>query len=280
MLDAVDYVLRKNVMMTAIKRRVLFFPLLVLSLHLCRAQAPSGPINFSFDTNTPVFDLTGTYQLDQQMLGASGASNDLAFAVALVNDVHGGLRGAGSTVVDIGNGASLFAGNYTVRGRVSGGAGHPTRVTLHVHLVGQDTVLGTLNTHFSVSVQYELVVDPGTLTLAGTSRGQAAFGGIGSSRIRGDIVPVPLSPSVDGTWAVQMDVVTLDKIGGSGTIFLPNGRTFQMDVSGHYSASQNLARTRLMGINGSQGTTLNLNFTSPNVVESFTGRILGQTVRF
>jgi len=250
-----------------------------LSLQISRAQPPSGQLSIPFSTRSPVYDLTGSYTLDQPM-GVRGASNDLALlGIVLNNDVHGNLAGSGVVVIDINSGASDFTGNYTANGRISGGAGKLTRVTLSVHVSGEDTVFGVPNTRFNISVQYNLTVDPGTLTLMGTARGEANFAKFGNGRIDSEMVPIPLPANVDGTWMADLNFLALSRISGSAQVVLANGRALQMSLTGSFSTRTDLAKVRLSGINGSQGNMLNLNLSSSGDLQSATGKILGQTVR-
>jgi len=270
------------------KSRLLILALLSVSLRFCSAQAPSGAVNFSFGTDTPVFDLTGSYGFTQQLNGTGGTPTDLSFGIALVNDTRGGLTGSGSALVSIGDGSfAPFGANYIARGRVSGGGAKATRVTLTVHLFGSDTVSGVPNVAISGMITYDLTVDPVALALNGTGRGQISLGKLGSSHISSDVGPIPLPQGVDGTWVVQMTIVPLNRLAGSGTIIVGNvvdqnvgtvGRSLPEGLTGTFSASANLAKVKLTGSNNSRGTSLNLTFTPDGGIDSANGTILGQKV--
>jgi hypothetical protein len=275
-------------MSAVMKRRLLVLPLLALSLQFCSAQAPSGAVNFAFGSDTPVFDLTGNYQFDQQITGAGGTLTDLSFGISFANDPRGGLTGSGTTLVSIGDGSfAPFAANYVVHGRISGGGAQATRVTLAVRLFGVDTVAGVPNTPISITIAYNLTVDPVALALNGTSRGQVSLGRLGSSHINSDVGPISLPDGVDGTWVVQMTIVPLRQLGGSATIVVGNvvdqnlgtiGRTLTTSLNGNFSARSDLARVRLTGQNDSRGTSLNVTFDSSDNLDALNGTIMGQKV--
>src|SRR5258708_31441377 len=131
--------------MTTSSKTLLLAAGLVASLSgVSLAQPPSGPIAIDFDsTDTAVWNLSGHYTLQQQMLVAGGYSSPLTFGVDVVQSPAGALTGKGLAVVNIGgDNGSFFAASYTVQGKVSGGGGHPARPNLTLRLRGQDRVEG------------------------------------------------------------------------------------------------------------------------------------------
>lgn len=270
------------------KRRFLVLPLLAVSLQFCSAQLPPNPVTFDFGSATPVFDLTGSYQFDQQITGVGGSQSDLSFGITLANTTSGGLSGSGTTLVYIGGGSiAPFAANYRVSGRISGGGAQATRVTLTVVFFGEDTVAGLPNTPISGTLTYNLTVDPIGLALNGTVRGKLSLGALGGGRINSSFGPISLPDGVDGTWIVQMNIVPLNRLGGSGTIVVGNvvnadqdtvGRTLTTGLTGNISSSTGLANVRLSGLPGSGGTSLNLTFDSSANLDAANGTILGQKV--
>jgi hypothetical protein len=75
------------------------------------ASPPSGVIQFSFNTpNVAVWDLTGGYQFDQEILGVAGESIPLSFAIGLNQDARGFLRTSDITMLSIGN--DVVVGQY------------------------------------------------------------------------------------------------------------------------------------------------------------------------
>jgi hypothetical protein len=276
-------------MSIAKKSPLLFLPIFALSLQICSAQAPSGAVNIPFGIDTPVFDLTGSYTLDQTISGIGGTPTDLNFGISLNLGPGGALTGSGQTLVSVGAvGTSPFAANYIVKGRVGGGGNNDVRATFVVQLVGLDTVFGIPNTPIHITVAYNLTVDPTTLTLNGTARGSISLGGK-SGRINSTITPLPLPQGVDGTWTLQMNIVPLSTLGGSGTIVVGSvvnannatvGRVLQTGLRGTFSSASDLARVTLVGLRSaySSGSTVSLSFTPAGSVNTLHGTILGQRV--
>src|SRR5712664_3804103 len=86
------------------KSRSCFLAFLLSSLCLCGAQAPSGLIGFSFDSDAArVYDLTGSLSIEQPMIGAGGQETPIAFGVDVTDDAKGRLSGTGETILNVGN---------------------------------------------------------------------------------------------------------------------------------------------------------------------------------
>ncbi len=257
-------------MISSIKSRLWVTALLLASLCCCLAgQAAPAPVNLSFTGSTaPVYDLTGEYRFDQQLLIA-GVPSRLTLSLTVRQDAAGRLLGSGSTIIYLGQDA--YAATYGVSGRISGG-GKSTRATLVARLQGADLDAGG-KPPFVISVQYNLEVKPAGLK--GTVRGSGRFAALGNGSIKSLISGVPLPPGVDGSWSVQMNVLPVNKVNGTGAILLPNGRNLPATLAGNAMTS-GLSQVKLSGTNGA---TLNINFfPQTRAVQKLSGRILGQTV--
>ena len=232
----------------------------------------SGPVSFAFNSSTvPVYDLTGSYQFDQQALVPGGAPMNLSLGFSVQQDATGLLRGSGVTNVLIGT--NLVAAQYTVTGGVSGGGGKATLAKLTIVWLVQDPAVAA-NGPLKISVQYNLGVSKGLLN--GTARGQAQFGKTSSRTINSSISAVPLPAGADGSWRVTMNVQTP---GGSGSVFLPSGRSLQTSLASSFSARSGLGLLKLAGVGGDRGSALSINyFPATNAVDSLSGKVLGQTV--
>lgn len=270
-------------MTSSAKLRWLALPLLILSSYCCRAQAPSGPLNLPFaSASTAVYDLTGVYHIDQEIVGAGDTPIPLSVLdLALTHDSRGTLRGSGLIVVGVGS-DSTVAAFYSASGRVRGGGSTPTKVTLSLHLRGNDLVSGR-QTAFNISIRYNLQVDAASGALVGTARGNASFPGLSSGRINSDNVSILLPPGVDGSWSAQFSVTPLRRLSGAGAVVLSNGRTLPVKVTGAYSASKAASSLRFtgtqQGFNDGRGTLLKMTlFTDAVQPELLSGRILGQKV--
>jgi hypothetical protein len=248
-----------------------------LALFVCAtaglADAPNGQITFSFGVDdVPVYDLGGFFQFDQTLIASSQTEFPLSYGINLTQNNQGFLSGAGVTAVNVGD--NFFAADYTARGRVSVRQGS-TRVTLTVRLKGQDFIAGVL-TSFSINITYVLFVNPETGVLEGTARGSANFGRLGGGKIRSDI-SVGLPPGADGSWTLVLNVITLNRVAGTGFIVLSNGRTLALNVSGRYSPNLDRSTIRASGFGDSRGNSVTI--TSDPLFFSLRGTIFGQSVR-
>lgn len=263
-------------------RRVLLLCLIAGSIQLCRAQAPLGEIDFSFDSGVlPLWDLSGTFQPTNGTLRAVGGQQvPFISAVDLTHDGHGRLKGAGTTALGIGN--DFVAADYKASGRVSGSSASP-RVTLVTRFRGNGTVSGA-NTTFSISVNYHLTVNAADGTLTGTARGEAKFSNFGGTRIVGN-VDVPIASGTNASWILQLNTTPLGRVAGTGNILMADSRVLSGNVKGSFSARSNLTKMKFSGINDAKGSTLNVSVASsgdtnqPNQLVSLRGKVLGQTLR-
>jgi hypothetical protein len=256
-----------------IKRSLPLIFALIASVEFCRADVPSGVFSFFFDTNTPVYDLTGSLQFDQTMSGAGGSELGLSYGINVTQDERGFITGSGMTAVAAGT--DFVAAEYSAKGKISTRDG-TTRVTLTVRLTGED-VFGGLLTPFRITVQYVLTLNPETGLLEGTARGTGRFGGLGSTRIRSD-VSVPVPAGAGGSWTLIMNVVAFDRLSGTALVVLPNGRVLNFNLRGTYNSSTDQSNIRLSGTGVSRGNSLRLMFDSETLF--LQGKMFGQTILF
>ena len=253
--------------------------LVATALSLATSLGANTPISFSFPASAaPVYDLTGSYQFNHQVLMAGGSPLDISVCFSVQQDASGWLRGSGVTNIYIGK--DLLTAAYSVNGRVSGGGGKVTRVALSARWVGQATAGGvnTPSKSVAVSVLYNLNVSSGGLT--GAALGSARFEKLGSGRIKSSISGVPLPSGVDGSWIAEMNFAPPSSLGGAASVILPNGRNLQTSLAGSPSIRSGLVRARLSGLYGDRGNTLDINFfPDTRVLQSLSGKILGQTVK-
>lgn len=288
---------RKRFMMSAIKCRLLFLPILFGSLSFGFAQ-PSGAVTFSFDRSSfPVWDFSGAYQLDQQVVGAGGALLDLSYGVEIVQDLSGRLTGSGVTLVAIGT--DFVAANYSLRGNVSLG-GNDTRAVFSVRLAGQDVIAGQTRS-FNIQLSYNLVVDPNPANppawippLHGSPvRGSLRIQGFGSATVvSGDGFSIPLPTGVDGGWTLTMEILALNRLGGVAAVAIdrvagpgqaagyPTTRNLSFNLTGSYHLNSGLSQLHLLALPGSQGNSLQVYLYDGAAVPSrLIGKLLGQIVR-
>ena len=262
--------------------------LLLSSLQFGFAQPQVTTPTFSFGTNnTPVWDLSGTYQITNHLEGAKLRPMDIAFQDLFMDlDAHGHLRGAGTTLAPVGG--DLVAGDYKISGSVSV-VGTKTRANFSLHFRGNGIVANVLTT-CSISARYSLEVVPTNLTLVGTSSGSARFSNLGSASFRSDNILLPLPPGTDGGWNLMLDVFQYGtRIKGTSVVQVNNSpvSTLATRVTGSLSQADQ-ANVRLSGTGHSAGTALNgqIRFiydgdTLTGVqLLSLQGKVLGQKVNY
>jgi Cytochrome c554 and c-prime len=237
------------------------------------APASSSSVGFFIDSTTPVYDLTGSYQIDQQILGPGRSPENLSLGMALTQDSRGRLQGSGSATVFLGG--EIYSASYAVSGRLAGG-GKATRA----HLVArwnlqQADAAG--NPPTTILVQYNLKVTPSGL--AGTAKGNVKFANHSRRRINSRISDLPLPAGVDGSWRVQMDFSASNASAGAGEILLPNGRNVAVNLARGMASARGIERIKLLGASADRGNVLNVQLASQTAaLQSLSGRILGQSV--
>jgi hypothetical protein len=269
--------------MTKLTRSSLFLlALLALACQPVFAQAPTGAVTLNFDKTTiPLIDLQGTFDPTNQVVnGVGDATVPLSYLGGLGLTHHSNGRLTGTGVIPVQIGEDFVAATYKAVGSVHGGGNRLTRVQLTVLLTGKDVIVGVEST-FRIIITYNLVLNVDDWTLEGTSRGSVKLGSVGRGSVRSNVI-VPLNGTGDGAWSANLNILALKKIGGSGTITLPTGRSIPGVLGGSFALRSNLSRVRFTGINEGKGSTATFNLTptdeSPVAVQTVRGRILGQTV--
>jgi hypothetical protein len=262
--------------------RLCSIALLAFSCNFCFAQ-PSGQFSIDFDTSTPLIDMTGTFQVSDQIIGAGGQPIALNYGVGITHSTSGALRGNGTALVQIGD-SDFLAARYRASGRVSGGGNNPIRVFLSVHLTGEGQIAGSVETRFSISVAYNLTFNPEEGDLEGSSRGSAAFSNLASGRVRSiDSISVGLPGGGDGSWEANMNIVPFKQLVGSAQVVLSGGRTVNARLTGHFDAGSGISVVRFAGTNVDRGSSAIFSLSTTDAgteVETVHGKILGQRILF
>jgi hypothetical protein len=269
-----------NRFMTILTRnRLWFVAILALSSNFCFAQIQ---FSFDFDNTTPVIDMNGVFQVNDQIVGSSGVPVGLVYGVGINHDARGVLRGSGFNALQIGN--DFLGATYRANGRVSGG-GDNVQVFLAVTMRGEGPI-ASVNTRFSISVVYHLTFNPDTSQLEGSSRGRIVLAGIGQSRIFSDDISVSLPSGGDGSWTLNVTAIPLNRMIGSAQMLLSNGdpsggRGVNALVSGHFEPNA-ISVARMVGTNVDRGSSGIFSFSTTEegdvVLETIQARILGQRV--
>jgi hypothetical protein len=146
-----------------------------------------------------------------------------------------------------------------------------------VKINGRDIIAGR-DTTFSINITYNLTISANG-DMSGSARGSARFSGLGSGRIQSSVT-VPLPAGMDGSWGLQLNLLPLNRVSGSGLIVLSNGRTLSANVSGSYNSRTDKTKVQVTCINENRGSSVNVGFEDGGgVINSVSGNIFGQTVK-
>ena len=255
------------------------------------------------DTNAPVWDISGIYQITNYMLGpvirsAGGVlitnpPTEVVFnQLGLGVDTHGKVTGGGWILVPVGNDVNDVVGGYcTVSGKMSGG-GTNTHVNFTVKLPGNGSIAGvpttcSISAKYNLRVKYDLHANPPLTNLVGTTSGSAHFSHLGNGTLKSDNLSLPLPPGVDGTWSVAAALSQFgSKLFGSGKVVVPNTPTTTLATTANGSISKSgTGKLNLSGYGYSAGTQLTAQFslipgaTNMVFVTGLNGKVLGQTVK-
>src|ERR1035438_4765934 len=130
-------------MTSPFKNRLLCAALLLSSLQFGIAQSQTDLNAFSFGPPaTPVWDISGTYQLTNHLQGAKLQPLDIILTDVAINlDAHGHVQGGGTILVFVGT--DIVGGDYKVSGNITGG-GAKTRVNFSFSFKGNGIVAGLI----------------------------------------------------------------------------------------------------------------------------------------
>ena len=265
------------------KHRLFCTALLLSSLQFGSAQVSSNLTYFSFGPPlTPVWDLSGTYQITNYMQGAKIQPMVIVFnALTMGEDSHGKLTGGGTILVPVGD--YIVGGDYKLTGNITGG-GTKTKAKFSIHFKGNGVVAGVLTT-CNIHATYNLTVNPVGTNLLGTTTGNANFSKLGGGSLKGPII-WSLPPGADGGWNVTLDLIPFNrKLSGTAVIQVDNipPSVLSTKANGNLPNNSASAKVHLSGYGNSSGTQLNMQFIpllgATNLAATINGKILGQKVK-
>jgi len=273
---------KNSLMITVVRKWSCLASLMVFSAVAGYAQVPSGHVLLNFDnSNSPVIDLTGGFNpTNQVLIGAGGQQVPISFSGVLINvKPNGKITGQSSATVTVSD--SPVAVDYLVNGKMSGGGTRPIKANLTLNARGNGTVSGQ-PTKLSLVITYNLTYNPADVSLEGTSRGSLSMSASGKSKINSP-VGVELPSTSDGSWSALLDIIPTKQIAGSGQVQIrPVGQILGGNLSGSFSAAQNLSKIKLTGTGDSRGFNvkfnLGVNAEGAPELETMKGKILGQSV--
>ena len=266
------------------KSRAVASLILAASLQFGMAQVGLfGSGSLAIGTDAPVFDLSGDYSFTQTYTATDGSSGDIVIVFTMSQDSHGRLSGSGSAIlVQIGD--SVVAASYRLSGRVTGGGGLVHRAIFTVNMNGNDVVAGIL-TQFHITANFNLAIERpdtnGVFQLVDDgSVFNANFQKLGSLKVFMTDISSPVP--TDGTWTINTESINFgNRMTGTGSIALSNGRTLSMGLSGSNVPKQGVAKVHLSGKQTGQGSSVSFSVVpnSSTTPISLTGTVMGQSVR-
>lgn len=240
----------------------------VLLFAFCAVSAtaqvlPSGPFSYVF-TNTPLWDVTGTYTLS----GTSNGVTDHATFV-ITNSATGAITGTQIETLNDGS------------------------ITLHV----DNTVTGKIGVRGGIAGAQLKSSGPVTGTLTGTAKGKSTASVVESNltvevavsetlklnQVKGSkkfsaVVSTSLPSDMTGDWTLDTDITAgAKKLTGTGTLTLSNGRVLLYTITGSYNTKTEVAKLKLTGEGDALKTSLSLTTLGTNMdLTAVKGKVLGQ----
>jgi hypothetical protein len=250
-------------MINIIVKRMFLLWLLVLFPPLIRAESPSGHYENQFTAQSGLWDLSGTYNENPQN------------QFTIVQDDKGKITGQASLFETDGSMSITMAGPVVGSIKTTGGV---PRVSVTLKLTGTASD-GFASVPVTANVQFNLGIDPANSELTGTFKTKACVKarGAGCQSANGP-QQFDLPVDADGIWHLVMDIQnTNDKLAGTASAVLSNGRTLPLGVKGQYVSKGDLTNLNLKG--GAATVTVQANAVpGALVLKKMTAKLLGQTV--
>jgi hypothetical protein len=228
------------------------------------AQVPTGQFSYAF-TNTALWDIGGIYTNNT-------VTNDVVI-VTFEQEASGVLTGARTETYVSGSDHAEGTGSIAGRVKTKSGVlevtdsskGEISGVSGGQSYVGNFTSKGTAT------------LAPSTLTIftSGTIR-VCVVGGKCATDTQGYSLPLP--NGMTGDWTLDLNVVsTGNKLGGTGTLTLSNGRVFSYQIIGNYNSKSQSSKLKLAGVGDATGTSLSLTTQGTAMdLTALKGKVLGQ----
>jgi hypothetical protein len=240
-------------------------------------EAPTGTFHYAAAnfTNSPLWDVTGTYHLS----GSSNGITDTATFV-ITNGVTGKITGSETETVNDGsitlNVDSTVTGKIGVRAGITGAS-----------LKSSGLVTGTLTGTAKGKSTAAVVESNLTVEVAVSSTLKLHAGHVKASRKFSAIVSTSLPSGMTGDWTLDTDITASgDKLSGTGMVTLSNGRVLTNSITGTYNTKSDTAKLKLTGEGAAKGTSLSMTTTNAGAgaaamtLTGLKGKILGQKPMF
>ena len=266
--------------------RWLLVPVLFFSLQLCRANN----LTFNFDTNSiPLWDLSGSYSLTLSIQEPNGAVIPVSLAFNMHQDAAGRLHGFANDFQSVSiDENSFFTVTYSITGSVTGINGDATAHFV-VHFVGNGSSSGLPNGPFNATLLVNATIGTDT-NGAPTLRPNKPIRFVAKlpqTSVRGidSTSTIPLPPGEDGSWSLNLQFDTLNRVVGTAIITTPS-QSLGFNLFGVFKDPDYILRitgatdvaSTVSGV-GSAATIV-LDSADLSTVQSLNGRIMGQRITF
>ena len=244
----------------SIMKRLLVF-LIALGAISAKAQVPSGTFTYVF-TNEPLWDVTGTYTLN----GSSNGVTDNAIFV-ITNSAKGAITGTQTETLN--DGSITVNVHSIVTGKISVKAG-ATVASLRSAGTFSGSLSGTAR-----GKSTETIVESNLTIVANVSESLSARG---HNKKFAATTSASLPGGMDGDWQLDTAITNaVNKLSGTGTLTLSNGRDFTYQITGNFNTKTGVAKLRLKGEGAALGTSISMTTEGTNMdLTVLTGKVLGQ----
>jgi hypothetical protein len=179
-----------------------------------------------------------------------GLQVPVSLGFSIRQDAAGNLRGVAGDFqgVIIGDAVALGGASYTLSGKVTGSGG-TAEAKFVVRFNGNASIGQFQNVNFSAVLSVDAVPNSNDGQLEGVAKFSSHFTGPFEG-VTGTIpdFAAQLPPGVDGSWALNLQMIGGNSLTGSGTITTGPGEVLGFNVSGPVNASSAVAR--LSGLRG------------------------------
>jgi hypothetical protein len=223
---------------------------------------PAGALQFSFNSDqSPLWDFSGDY---------SRSNGNSVAHLTLAHEPNGKLTGSGSADF-VSSGTTIHATEIS-SGRVSGVIGKPVKIIAK----GSGQFAGSaqgLPLSGTFRGDLALALDSAAHVLSGRESATLCFPG-GGCRTVSTNSSFPLPSNMDGSWSLELNLTTTNKIiHGGAIVTLSTGRIVPLDVRG----SAAMGGTRLR-ITGASGGSFIVKMDAGSNLKSINGRFFGQKI--
>jgi len=246
---------------------------LVLGSGAAYADMGNGSYTFDFTNAVSLWDISGTY---------SGGIGNFSLNLSIAENPSGQLSGIGTFNVQ-----GLQGSIKSLSGKIMGSSNNPN-VALKMRMSGTGQIQGIhakvsllANMHYQLNSADHGLDHPkgsGTITLTDLKTGQTvrASGTFKRSGLTSLALPIDST----GAWSLSLTLTPNgNSYTGTASVQLSTGATADFTATGTYNSASDTSKIALVGNAGKLNLVISTSGTILNV-ESATGKIFGQTVKY